>query len=372
MFTEPKIITNADLTSRSYISYYYNGERYREYNAKKLNLSISPNYAKSIKDRGKLLEDLRYEFSKALRSGWSPIIIDQVEVQTLQDALGTILESKLSKDYSKTYKRDLQKVYNQFIAYVPARQLLLAPTELPLSTLENFLDQFKSSNRHYMNKRGNISVFFSELLRKQLILRNPINQTPRAKAKSVLHEVFSKEELTGVLNYLKENYSNLHLCCLLTYGCFLRPHREIRLLKLAHFHNDLTEIHLSGQENKSGRIRTVFVPNYIREELNFRLGKLVDPDANIFTLTGQPFNDDYFKTQWSRAKTEMLKLGLIRSHQTLYSFRHSSAVNVYKKTKDLHVIQQLLGHSDMIVTMNYLRGLGATSNDHLKSIMPEI
>lgn len=48
----------------------------------------------------------------------------------------------------------------------------------------------------------------------------------------------------------------------------------------------------------------------------------------------------------------MLKLGLIEKDQTLYSFRHTAVVNVYKKTKDLHILQQLLQHSNMIVTLN--------------------
>jgi hypothetical protein len=42
------------------------------------------------------------------------------------------------------------------------------------------------------------------------------------------------------------------------------------------------------------------------------------------------------------------------------------------KTKDLHILQQLLGHSDMIVTLKYLRGLAAIKNDDLKAVMPTL
>ena len=38
--------------------------------------------------------------------------------------------------------------------------------------------------------------------------------------------------------------ANLHLCCLLTYGCLLRPHREIRLLTWEDY-EELTRISLS-------------------------------------------------------------------------------------------------------------------------------
>ena len=41
----------------------------------------------------------------------------------------------------------------------------------------------------------------------------------------------------------------------MTYGCLLRPHREIRELTWSDFSDDLTYIHLSGNRNKSGRNR---------------------------------------------------------------------------------------------------------------------
>src|SRR5689334_5093745 len=65
-----------------------------------------------------------------------------------------------------------------------------------------------------------------------------------------------------VLDFLKGNHTNLYRCCLMTYGCLLRPHEEIRLLTKKHFKNGNTEIHLAGNENKGGRIRVAFVPDY--------------------------------------------------------------------------------------------------------------
>ena len=50
----------------------------------------------------------------------------------------------------------------------------------------------------------------------------------------------------------------------MTYGCLLRPHREIRELTWSDFSDDLTYIHLSENRNKSGRNRIVPVPTYVR------------------------------------------------------------------------------------------------------------
>ncbi len=69
------------------------------------------------------------------------------------------------------------------------------------------------------------------------------------------------------LKILKHITNSYTLCCLMTYGCLLRPHREIRELTWGDFSDDLKYIHLSGNRNKSGRNRIVPVPSYIRDIL---------------------------------------------------------------------------------------------------------
>jgi len=116
----------------------------------------------------------------------------------------------------------------------------------------------------------------------------------------------------------------LYLCSLMTYGCLLRPHREIRELTWSDFSDDLKYIHLSGNRNKSGRNRIVPVPSYVREILTKG-----EPHHNIFSGRPQPLNQDYFKTLWSRFKRQS---NTLEQGQTLYSFRHSGAIEIFKRT----------------------------------------
>lgn len=373
-FTPPQISTNDDLVSRSFIYFYYNNKRYKHYNGRALNLALYPNHAKSVKVRKVLLDQLRFEYHKALTNGWNPNEIEEKkEVITVKMGFTTILEDKLSSPYSKFYKRDLTATCNQFLDHLPKEMLNKSIKSIPQALIEQFLNQFKSSATHYMNKRRSLSVFYSELVRKEYLDKNPIAKTNKQKVKAKLHDIYTEQQLKEVLAFLKTNYYNLYLCALITYGCLLRPHQEVRHLKRRHINEDFTEIHLSGNENKSGRVRTVYIPNYLRNELIERLEHSESLETNLFTLDNHlTFNDDYFKTQWSRAKIEMLKLNLVLKNHTLYSFRHTAVVNVYRKTKDLHVLQQLLQHSNMIVTLNYLRGLGEVNDEQLKNSMPEL
>ena len=139
----------------------------------------------------------------------------------------------------------------------------------------------------------------------------------------------------------------------MTYGCLLRPHREIRELKWSDFSDDLGYIHLSGNRNKSGKNRIVPVPIYIRELLIKG-----QPQHNIFTDTIRPLNQDYFKTLWSRFKKQS---DILEQGQTLYSFRHSGAIEIYKRTGSLSKLQTAMGHSSLNVSLTYLRGLEIAS-----------
>ena len=48
---------------------------------------------------------------------------------------------------------------------------------------------------------------------------------------------------------------------------------------------------------------------------------------------------------------------MINEGVTLYSFRHSGAIEIYKRTGSLSKLQKALGHSSLAVSLTYLRGL---------------
>ena len=116
---------------------------------------------------------------------------------------------------------------------------------------------------------------------------NPVAHIPRKKEKAVLNK--SLDHLPQLFEEIRSFNSNLYLCCLLTYGCLLRPHREIRELTWGDFSEDLSYISLSGNRNKSGRNRVVPVPSYIREVLRPSI-----PEHNLFTGDLRAPNPDYF------------------------------------------------------------------------------
>ena len=91
------------------------------------------------------------------------------------------------------------------------------------------------------------------------------------------------------------------------------------------------------------------IPKFIRKEL-----VVGDSDDNIFSGRPIEFNDDYFKTLWSRFKKKHPEIG---GQTTIYSFRHSGAIEIFKRTGSIHKLQRAMGHSSLNVSLTYLRGL---------------
>ena len=75
---------------------------------------------------------------------------------------------------------------------------------------------------------------------------------------------------------------------------------------------------------------------------------------NIFSNSVKPFNEDYFKGLWRKFK----KLNQdIDRKVTIYSFRHSGAIDIFKRTGNISKLQKAMGHSSIKVSLTYLRGL---------------
>jgi integrase len=362
MYTDPVIVHEDRLDYRSYITFVVHGERYRYYNGKVLDVKLFPNKAKQLIEKRRILNSLSFAFRKMLEKGWTPMDVKTTNPYatiTVHDSIKIITSSLPKEDISERYREDLERVARELQEYLKLTKTNRVPCKnISATDLERFLEKFKTSSAYYMTKRSSLAGLFTRMKRCGMIETNPVLKTSRKKTVVVLNEAFTKDELRRILNYLKENHVHLYLCALLMYGCFLRPHREVRSLKNRHLSEDYSMITLAGNENKGKGIRIIRVPLYVKAALVLRSTQPCSRDSFVVTGKQDPFNRDYFKTAWGRLKKDMQEKGLIRENHTLYSFRHTGAVELYRKTKDPYKVQQAMGHSTLTVTLTYLRSLG--------------
>ena len=329
-------VTIGKSKSTSIIIIYYNNNRFRFWNGNSIEVNLKSSENPTL---------LKAAFELKLLEGWRPKKKVKQTINksvTVTEALQQGIKHKIAQGCSPRFIKDTKrilKLWQRFEAEQQIRNLKL--DNLQPSHIRNFLVRPNWSAKTQRTVKSTLSPLLAEFK------PNLVQSVKLKKPTSTLHKPF--DNINEILEAIKAYNKQLYLCCLMTYGCLLRPHREIRELTWSDFSDDLKYIHLSGNRNKSGRNRIVPVPTYVRELL-----VKGEPHHNIFSGKLKPLNQDYFKTLWSRFKrqSKMLEQG-----QTLYSFRHSGAIEIFKRTCSITKLQKAMGHSSINVSLTYLRGL---------------
>ena len=330
---------------RPFINVLFKGERFRYSNGKSIGLNIK------AKDDPELLCNA---FKIKLLEGWEPEkrryknpSHDLIHFKaTLLDQFELVVEGLRETEYSYHHIRDCNWVFTNFKKYLSTRNLTeITPMEWDPIYLKDFINSKKSwSNR---TKKNVLTTF--RFLSRGLDLDNNIRLS---QSKSKLHRKI--DNLNAILNEIRLQDAELHLTALITYGCLLRPHMEIRLLKWSEIDLERGLISLDGYRNKTGRNRIVPIPIFVIQALR----NIHDNNNNYVFGNGlEPVNKDYFKTKWTRYKRSS-KIDL--KNITLYSFRHTGAINVFEKTGSIQKVKEVMGHSNIQATLIYLRGLDTT------------
>ena len=332
---------HTDQKQKVFISIIINQKRYRLFNGKRIGSEINPN-SFPLNQRENIGNLLAAEVYNYLINGGqlSAYRTNKVISGKISDKeyLAKALDNKLNGDYSYKYKSMLRFVYDGFTSQS-------SNEEITSKDVKSYLNRYALGVSYNTIKR-HLNVLINEA-RNIGMISNPVESIKAKKTKAKLHKPY--KDINLILDDIKLFNDNLYICCLMTYGCLLRPHREIRELKWSDFSDDLSHIHLSGYRNKSGKNRIVPIPSYIKSIL-----VKGEPHYNIFSNQPQPLNKDYFKTLWSRFKRQN---NILEQGQTLYSFRHSGALEIFKRTGSITKLQKAMGHSSINVSLTYLRGL---------------
>ena len=335
-----------------HISIWYKNTRFRYNTGRTIGLKIQPNI-EDISIRKRRAELLRSAFELEITKGWRPEIksIKKTKRPTIVELSQSTLDRKLAMDFSEAYKTDLKRANRLWIQYCGTKGFTkLLVDQLTVEFIREFVITCAASPKSMINLKRNISSLIKDEAEQYGVLLN-LKRIKLPKSTQTLHKPI--RDVQSLLNDIKAYNDNLYICALLTFGLLLRPHREIRCLKRGDFNDDFTLLSLDGKRVKSKINRILPVPSSIRKELFDRFGNL-SPEVNLFSKVYTPHHKDYFKGIWTKYKKQSV---ILQTNQTLYSFRHTGAIRVFEKTGSLQKLQQVMGHSDLKVSLTYLRGL---------------
>ena len=326
----PKVSKKSD--GRYYVDLTLKNKRYRLFSGVKIGSSLNPNSYPTALRKSKAKELAKEVYDYLIRNDYS-FEPKKSGIQLFDE----LVAKKLSESLSKKYKTELRRLSNLI------RPDVITHKKVRSVATDKILLRYNNSTS-YNTHRRHLNALLQYLENNSFPVEK--SRLKARKQEEVLHKPIA--DIATLFESLKLYNRNLYLCCLLAYGCLLRPHREIRLLTWGDFSEDLSFIHLSGSRVKNKRNRIVPVPSYVRKELKRRESHL-----NIFTKKEEPFNESYFSNIWRRFK----RIHPVEEGVTLYSFRHTAAIDIYTRTGSLHKLQRAMGHSSLNVSLTYLRGL---------------
>ena len=327
----PKVCKHKD--GRYYVNFNLNYKRYRLFNGRRINSSLAPNSypTKLRRSKAVLLADEIYLYLVSNNYSFTKPL-------TTIELFDSLIYAKLKEPLSLSYKKTLT------LLSCCLREELISRGSISIRFLHSIPLKY-ANNTSYNTVRRHLNVLVNYLADNGFTIERMTLKT--RKQTETLHKPIS--DVKGLLDEVYKFNKNLHLCCLLTYCCLLRPHQEIRRLKWGDFNADLSLIRLSGDKVKSKRNRLVPVPQIVRSYLSKS-----NYNYNIFTGDEKPYNSDYFKTLFRRFKRSNKS---VDESITLYSFRHSGAIEIFKRTGSITKLQKAMGHSSINVSLTYLRGL---------------
>ena len=327
----PKVCKRKD--GKYYIDFKLSNKRYRLFSGRLIGSSLYPNSypAKQRYSATSTLGKQVYEFIVSNNYSFTKPLSSVEHYDSL-------IQDKLAEPLSKNYRKTLMYLSGLL------RDQLIKKGSITASFLDSLPLRY-NNNTSYNTTRRHVNVLANYLHSKDFPVE--LSKLKTRKQDEVLHSPIN--DVKEMLFKIKNFNENLYICCLLTYGCLLRPHQEIRLLKWKDFSDDLSHINLTGSKVKSKRNRIVPVPSYIREVLIKS-----DSNYNLFSNSLEPYNKGYFSLLWRRFKRLNPD---VKASVTIYSFRHSGAIDIFKRTGSITKLQKAMGHSSINVSLTYLRGL---------------
>jgi integrase len=223
-------------------------------------------------------------------------------------------------------------------------------SELTTQQIENYLHlRIKETSIFAARKDlANFSCSFNRAVRDGYLKENPCKGIRRFKLPEQQPSFYTKEEFDRLIEALdSEDLRDLVKVAVNT-GC-----RQMELISLqwhqVNFEQEIINLDNRTHITKTKRIRTLPFNNQVKSILQKRYQNKNPECEFVFTLNGQPFNQD----KLSRDFKKYVYKARVNPDLNFHSLRHTFASWLVQKGVSIYVVSKLLGHSNISTTEIY-------------------
>lgn len=297
---------------------------------------------KKGKDKEEFAELLKKAVNNGLSKGYNPFEGNPLEiavknwtvVQGLNYFKQNLPNRGLRKRTEQTYGSVLKFLYGYFPAQTPIKEL----SKITVNAVfrKAYLDK-KWSNVTFNNYITLTRAIWNYLIEEEVTDNNPIKVKPLPE-NITKHKYFSDE----IFKKIKEKApADLLGFIMFLYHTGTRPN-EARQLRYENILRDRKLLFIPASISKNKKDDYVPLSDYILTKYNKKSGYIFGTSVN------------YFGQKWTELKRELE----LDKDYTLYSIKATRGIHLANDGADPYTIMQLFRHSDLEITMAYLRDLG--------------
>ena len=196
------------------------------------------------------------------------------------------------------------------------------------------------------------------------------NVTLPRKKKDQGADVIQQEHLKPLLLLIKEKDPQLFLACMIQYYCFIRPGKELRLLKVGDvdLHNGIITVRQENAKNKQRQ--SVTIPAQLIELLTEYGISEADKDLFIFgkkkKFGNKPVSVNMLRWRFNKHRNT---LELPTSYK-FYSFKHTGASALHMSGISMRELMDHLRHTKLEATQHYVKKHVGIINDRIRDNFP--
>jgi len=375
-FTVPKLCNRVNDLSKSWYVYFTYTDDLG--NWKQFRYKHELNSYKTKREREREAGSMIAVLHNRLLDGWNPFI-DKIEKEkedeTVSQAIRNILAIKKSTITKRSYKTysDLIGLFEKWLIQKKYDKLFIQnfTNKHARQYFDWLLLDKKYCGRTFNCHRANLNVFFNALVERQVISESPIKGIKKRPEERGKNTTFSKEDEIKFINYAKDHEKNFYYATRFIKYCFFRR-PELVGLQRKHINWDNKTIVIDSEIAKSNRQDSITIPKTL-EKIILEMDILkLDPETYIFgKITSRQSGPSLIKQSrvegFSDKQLEINKL-LEITRGTFYSWKHTGVCELYNslKDKDIYVIMRQCRHTNINMTMIYLRSLGLGVNEQVR------
>lgn len=392
---------NYDMSKRWHVEFWAWNVATNQKERVRLYKPLNEKHYKNVNERMAVANSMVYTINAQLMNG-KVLGKDEVENEpksilaadparfTILNAIDWVRVQKEANGHRNNYVRAFKTLHTQLTEWLefqiqpdfPLRDF----TKQDATDFFKYLrDEKKKSNKTINNALGYLRIAFNFIEKQSNVTRifkkDPLQHLSKLPVIVKKHAAYSDDQVRLIKKEIerrienspvhrREGYRQLQLFISFIYYSLARPN-ELVNITVGDINMQANRILIKGEISKnrtddyveiSPQLRTIIIESGI---LNY------DPLYFVFGNQSEPglrkVHSTFF---WRKHNYVLTELGLleINPHYSLYSYKHSGVISLYKQTKDIKLVQRQCRHKSIEQTNIYLRDLGVLSDyDQLKN-----